>query len=67
MDIDLHNHRDIFLPFESRDDAEKLVEKIKQMILLAKEREHAKIVLNNVRKRAQRKKYRKRPRSERRV
>jgi hypothetical protein len=67
VSIDIVNHREIVLPFEHREDAEKLVEKLKQMILITKERERAKIVLKNARKRAERKKYRKRPRAERRV
>ena len=65
--ISLLNHRNVVLPLECKEDAKKLVEKLKQMISIAKTRERAKIELRNVRARAEKKRYRKRPRAERRV
>ena len=65
--ISLLNHRNVVLPLECKEDAKKLVEKLKQMISIAKTRERAKIELRKVRARAEKKRYRKRPRAERRV
>ena len=65
--ISLLNHREIVLPFECKEDAKKLVEKLKQLMSITETRERAKIVLRETRKRAERKRYRKRPRAERRV
>jgi len=65
--ISLLNHRDVVLPFECKEDAMKLVEKLKQMISIAKTRERAKIELRKVRRKAGKTRFRKRPRAERRV
>jgi hypothetical protein len=59
--------REVVLPFEGKEDAENLVEKLNQMISIAKTRENAKIELRSIRRRAERKRVRKRPSAERRV
>ena len=60
--INLLNHRAVDLPFECKEDAEELVEKLNQMISIAKTRERAK-----TRRRAEKTRIRKRPRAERKV
>jgi hypothetical protein len=74
----LPHHRDIVIPFESKEDAEKLLEKLKQAIsraetariqeIKARRRAEAeKIQRSKVRSNAERKRIRKRPRAEQRV
>ena len=65
--INLRNHREVVLPFECKEDAKTLVEKLNQLIAIAKTRERAKKELRQIRRRAERKRIRKRPRAERRV
>ena len=65
--INLRNHREVALPFECKEDAKTLVEKLNQLIAIAKTRERAKKELRQIRRRAERKRIRKRPRAERRV
>jgi len=74
----LPHHRDIAIPLDRKEDAEKLLEKLNQLISNAeiekiqeskakREAEKEKIQRNKVRDRAKRKRYRKRPDAERRV
>jgi hypothetical protein len=65
--IALLNHREVVLPFECKEDAKELVEKLNQMISIAKTRERAKTELKKIHKRAEKTRVRKRPRAERRV
>ena len=65
--LTLTHNRDVVLPFENKEDAKRLIEKLDQMISSAKDRKRAKIELNKIRSRAERKRIRKRPRAERRV
>ena len=76
--LNLSNHRNIVIPFEDKDDAEKLVEKLNQSISRVetekiqehrakRKAEKEKIQEGKVRSRAKRKQYRKRPDAERRV
>ena len=65
--INLLNHRAVDLPFECKEDAKELVEKLNQMISIAKTRERAKTELRKIRRRAEKTRIRKRPRAERKV
>jgi hypothetical protein len=76
--LSLSHHRDIVIPFESKEDAVSLVEKLKPLVSKvetekiqeAKARrtaEKEKIQVSKLKSRAERKKYRKRPDAERRV
>ena len=65
--ITLFNHREVALPFDCKEDAMELVEKLNQMISIAKTRERAKTELRKIRRRAEKTRIRKRPRAERRV
>jgi hypothetical protein len=76
--VSLTHHRNIVIPLERKEDAEKLMENLNQLILgvetekihesKAKRRaEKEKIQESKVRRRAERKRYRKRPDAERRV
>jgi len=76
--VRLSHHRNIVIPFEHKEAAEKLMENLNQLILgvetekihesKAKRRaEKEKIQESKVRRRAERKRYRKRPDAERRV
>ncbi len=78
INVSLAHHRDIVIPLERKEDAEKLVEKLNQLISKAeteriqeiKARRKAKteqIQESKVRNRAERKRIRKRSRAERRV
>jgi LPS O-antigen subunit length determinant protein (WzzB/FepE family) len=76
--VSLPHHRDIVIPFERKEDAEKLVEKLNQLIsrvetekiqeIKSRRRvETEKIQRSKVRSRAERKRIRKRSRADRRV
>jgi hypothetical protein len=76
--ISLPHHRDIVIPLEHKEDAEKLFENLNQLVskveaekireIKARRRaEKEKIQESKVRSRAERKRYRKRPDAERRV
>jgi hypothetical protein len=76
--VRLPNHRDIVIPFEHKEDAEKLVEKLNELISRAeterikeikarKRAEAERIQESEVRRRAERKRIRKRSDAERRV
>jgi len=78
INLSLSHHRNIVIPFKRKEDAEKLVEKLNQMISKAemekiqesKEKRRAEKEENQVsrlRSRAKRKRYRKRSDAERRV
>ena len=76
--VSLSHHRDIMIPFECKEDALALMEKLNQSISRAetekiqeiktkREAEREKIQARKLRGRAKRKRYRKRPDAERRV
>jgi hypothetical protein len=76
--VSLSHHRNIVIPFERKEDAEKLVENLNQLISKAEAEkiqeskarlraEKEKIQESKVRSRAERKRYRKRSDAERRV
>jgi hypothetical protein len=76
--ISLSHHQNIVIPFERKEDAEKLVKNLNQLISRAetekiresnarRKAEKEKIQQSKVRSRAKRKRYRKRPDAERRV
>jgi mRNA-degrading endonuclease YafQ of YafQ-DinJ toxin-antitoxin module len=76
--LSLSYHRNVVIPFERKEDAEKLVEKLNQLISKAetekiqeskarRRAEKEKIQVSKVRSRAERKRYRKRSDAERRV
>ena len=76
--VRLSHHRNIVIPFEHKEAAEKLMENLNQLILRAetekiqetkakRKAEKEKIQESKVRSRAKRKRYRKRPDAERRV
>jgi restriction endonuclease S subunit len=76
--VSLSHRRNIVIPLERKEDAEKLVENLNQLISRAetekiqeikarRKAEKEKIQQSNVRSRAKRKRYRKRPDAERRV
>ena len=76
--VSLPHHRDIVIPLEHKEDAEKLFENLNQLVskveaekiqeIKARRRaEKEKIQESKVRSRAERKRYRKRPDAERRV
>jgi hypothetical protein len=76
--LSLSYHRNVFIPFERKEDAEKLVEKLNQLISrletekiqennAKRKAEKEKIQESKVRSRAKRKRYRKRSDAERRV
>ncbi len=76
--VSLYHHQDIVIPLERKEDAEKLVEKLNQLISRAetekiqeikarRRNETEKIQRSKVRSRAERKRYRKRPDADRRV
>ncbi len=78
INIRLSHHRDITVQFERKEDAEKLVEKLNQLLSRAETKkiqeikarrraEKEKIQVSKVRSRAERKRYRKRSDAERRV
>jgi restriction endonuclease S subunit len=78
IEVSLSHHRNIVIPFEHKEDAEKLVEKLNQLISKAEKEkiqvskarrraEKEKIQVSKVRSRAERKRYRKRSDAERRV
>jgi len=78
IEISLPHHRDIVIPLEHKEDAEKLFENLNQLVskveaekiqeIKARRRaEKEKIQESKVRTRAERKRYRKRPDAERRV
>ena len=76
--VNLSHHRDIVIPLEHKEDAEKLVDKLNQLILKAetekiqeikarRRAEREKIQARKLRSRAEKKRYRKRSDAERRV
>ena len=76
--VSLDHHRNIVIPFERKEDAEKLMENLNQLISRAetekiresnarRKADKEKIQQSKVRSRAKRKRYRKRPDAERRV
>ncbi len=78
INVSLSHHRDIVIPLEHKEDAEKLVEKLNQVISRSETKkiqeikarrsaEREKIQALNLRRRAERKRYRKRSDAERRV
>jgi hypothetical protein len=62
--VRLSHHRNIVIPFEHKEDAEKLMENLNQLISRA---EKEKIQESKVRSRTERKRYRKRSDAERRA
>ena len=76
--VNLSHHRDIVIPLEHKEDAEKLLEKLNQMLSKSETKkiqeikarrsaEREKIQARNLKRRAERKRYRKRSDAERRV
>ena len=76
--VSLSHHRDILIPLEHKEDAEKLVDKLNQLILKVetekiheikarRSAEREKIHAHKLKSRAERKRYRKRSDAERRV
>ena len=62
--VSLSHHRDIIIPLEHKEDAEKIVKELNQLISKA---EREKIQTKKLRRRAEKKRYRKRSDAERRV
>jgi hypothetical protein len=62
--VGLSYHRSIVIPLERKEDAEKLLEKLNQLISRS---EREKIQVSKLRRRVERKQYRKRSNAERRV
>jgi hypothetical protein len=78
LKVNLTHHRHIVIPFERKEDAEKLMEKVNELVSKAETKEiqeikvrrsaeKEKIQASKLRSRAERKRYRKRSEAERRV
>ena len=65
--LKIPKHRDVTIPFESKEDAEKFFDELNKNIKRIEDVEKAKVELEEIRERAKKKQYRKRPRAERRV
>ena len=65
--LKIPKHRDITIPFERKEDAEKFFDELNKNIKKIEDVEKAKAELEEIRERAKKKQYRKRPRAERRV